>query len=152
MIYDSLKHASQYAQYSAAFAKAFAYLEECMKKTPEPGKYELDGAGLYASVQAYAAKPESDVRWEAHRRYIDIQCVLSGREKIGRADAADMINPGEYDTDGDVRLSDDARGASYVTLTAGLFAILYPWDAHRPCLRDGEPSDVIKVVVKVAAD
>ncbi len=45
------------------------------------GKYELEG-GAYVSVQEYTTKARSEAKYEAHKKFIDIQLILSGRELI----------------------------------------------------------------------
>ena len=149
MIYDSLEHASLYAPLHPAFEKAFAFLCESAKHTPQPGRYELDGDRLYAMVQTYSTRPSAEVKWEAHRKYIDIQFLLSGKERIGCANVEGMINPDAYNSDKDVQLSDAVKSPSYLSLSGGDFAIFYPQDAHQPTCEDGMTAAVVKIVVKV---
>ena len=42
------------------------------------------------------------------------------------------------------------REETFLVLPAGGFAVLFPWDVHRPNCRFGENTHVKKVVVKVA--
>ena len=152
MIYDSLENAYLYESVHPAFPKAFAFLTECIKQAPAPGRYELDGTKLYALVQSYTTKPAEEARWEAHRRYIDIQFLLEGRELIGCAQTDHMIEPGDYNAEKDVLFFKDAESPADMPLRRGTFAILFPQDAHRPNCRDGEASDALKVVVKILCE
>jgi hypothetical protein len=34
-------------------------------------------------VQSYTTKPENETIWESHRRYIDVQYVVRGSERMG---------------------------------------------------------------------
>lgn len=149
MIFDSLEHARLYEPLHPAFGQAFDFLRKSMEQTPAPGRYEIDGDRIYAMVQTYASRPAEEVPWEAHRKYIDIQFMLSGRERIGCADVKAMTDPDAYSPDKDAQLAGGASAPAYLPMTRGSFVILYPQDAHQPACRDGEASDVVKIVVKV---
>ena len=149
MIFDSLEHASFYAPLHPAFEKAFDFLRESIKHMPQPGRYELDGDRLYANVQTYTTHSPEEVKWEAHRKYIDIQFLLSGKERIGCANVEHMINPVEYSQENDVQLADDVESPSHLSLSGGDFAIFYPQDAHQPTCKDETAAIVVKIVVKV---
>jgi YhcH/YjgK/YiaL family protein len=114
-----------------------------------PGRHDVDGSRLFAIVSDYATRPADDVPWEAHRRYIDVQYVHSGVERIGHAPLS-RLAAGTYDGERD--LLPAAGPGEFVTLEAGSFAILFPQDAHRPGIAVGAPQPVRKVVLKVAVD
>lgn len=110
------------------------------------GRYELDG-GDYVNVQSYLTKSDAD--FEAHRRYIDIQYIIEGEEKIGVCDYGTCSMTIPYDEAKDIEfLSGDGE---FYRLKKGEFMILYPEDAHKPSisLDNSSPSDVRKAVVKV---
>ncbi|MBI4566843.1 MAG: YhcH/YjgK/YiaL family protein [Planctomycetes bacterium] len=114
------------------------------------GRYDLPGGG-YALVQTYEPGRPEEKRFEAHRRHIDIQALLSGREIIEHAFARALTVAAPYDGEKDVMFFDTPAAASPLLLRSGLFAVFYPADAHRPGLRApggaGE-GPVRKVVVK----
>ena len=60
------------------FAQGFDFIEEALKHPPVPGKYDLMGDKLFVRMQEYATNPLEASLWEAHRKYIDIQFMLSG--------------------------------------------------------------------------
>ena len=43
---------------------------------------EVDGEDLFYLLQSYESKPANDTP-EAHKKYVDIQFLISGREKMG---------------------------------------------------------------------
>lgn len=151
MILDRLSHASVYSSLHPAFPAAFAFLARPDLSTLPDGRLDLDGARLYALVQTYATQPVAGGCLECHRRYLDIQFLLSGEEAIGYAplEAAGRVVTA-YDADRDIAFLDGA--ASLITLRAGDFAVLYPHDAHLPGRCIQQPAVVRKVVVKVAID
>ena len=64
-----------------AFVESFDFLKT-LDPNSEEKRYEL-GNGIYAVIESYSSKPLSEGRIEAHKKYLDIQMVLSGSEKIG---------------------------------------------------------------------
>lgn len=116
------------------------------------GEYPL-GGGNFVRIQEYETRPENECRWEAHHKYIDLQVLLRGRERIGWMPLERAGRGGEYNPGGDVRFFDGAADASAViSMEEGLFALFFPEDAHRPCCADGCPSGVRKAVCKLRAD
>lgn len=144
MIFDHLENAHRYFALHPAFARAFEALRGELLRRP-PGRYELDGQRLYAIVQEYSTKAEG--RWEAHRRYIDIQFMLAGDERMGWAPTRDLTVQEAYDPAKDAAFF-TGQGSEFV-VAAGQFAIFFPEDAHMPTLAAGDPQTVRKVVIKV---
>ena len=147
MIVDSLKNASMYYGLGERIAKGLKYLQTTDLDAIAPGRYELEGAQLFALVQQYDSKPREKGSWESHRRYIDIQYVHQGVELMGYADMAHQ-QVGEYDAARDFVPSEGA--GEFFQLRAGSFALLAPQDAHMPGIALSEPQPVKKIVMKVA--
>lgn len=113
------------------------------------GRLELESADIIAMPQRYMSRAEG--RWEAHRRYIDIQYILEGCERMGYAPVETLTVAGDFDVAADVGFF-TGRG-DQLRVSAGMFAIFYPHDAHMPCLvADERPEQVRKIVMKVRAD
>ena len=110
------------------------------------GRYEVDGENLYAMVQQYNTKPKEAGVWEAHRRYIDLQYVIQGAEKIGYANLS-RLTQGEYDANRDF-LPLYGEG-EFLTLKNGDFVILMPEDAHMPGIAIDALLPVKKIVIKI---
>jgi YhcH/YjgK/YiaL family protein len=132
--------------------KAFIFLRNSDLQGLELKRYDIDGDNLYAPVSEYQTKNEEDARYEAHRKYIDIQYVVNGKELIGVApisDKKDILEP--YDASKDIEFLTVTGGENHLALPDRFF-IFFPVDAHRPGLKDGENSPVRKVVIKVKVD
>jgi len=114
----------------------------------EDGKYPIEKDEIFALIMTYSTEPESRRSFEAHRKYLDVQFILHGREIIFWAPTAELSLIGDYSPDKDiVFLSGDARAR--LRLTASSFAVFYPEDAHKAnCASDGS-QQVRKVVIKV---
>ena len=144
MIKDNLKCAALYEGVHPLFPAAFAFLKEAMKTPKEVGRYELTG-GAFALVQSYDGKSAELCKIEAHRKFIDIQCVLKGKELFGVADLSTQTLYEDKFEEKDVAFY---RGdVDLLTLTDGDFVIVFPEDAHRP--QQGDGSRISKIVVKV---
>jgi len=141
-----------YFKHKERWDKAFAFLKENDLTKMELKRYDIDGNNLYAPVSEYITKNDTAARYEAHRNYIDIQYVVSGRELIGIAplsDTKDILVP--YDAATDVEFMTVSQ-IKNVPATSDRFFIFFPDDVHRPGLKDGVNSPVRKVVVKVKVD
>ena len=147
MLYDSLKHIEFYKGTHPGVYRALEILRDTDFSQLEDKRYEVDGDNLFFFLQSYETKPDNDTP-EAHRKYIDIQFLVSGREKMGVAPLEDMSEEVEARPDGDIWFY---RGPmDYITLTAGdRFAVLWPGDAHAPSIAVDSPAPCRKCVVKV---
>lgn len=146
MIVDTLENAFLYRSLGPRIASALDYLKATDFTTMAIGKHPIDDNRLFAIVNDYQTIPCTEVELEGHRRYIDVQYLVSGTELIGYAPLLGQMPFRGYDNDEDDALY---RGeATFVRMSAGMFSILYPHDLHMPCV--GEPPvSVRKVVVKV---
>jgi biofilm protein TabA len=132
--------------------KAVEFLQGVQGQELEDGRIEIDGKKVYALVQSYLGKTEiHQPRLEAHRRYIDVQYLVSGKELFGWAPLEAMAESDEYNEEKDVVHGNAAEDAlTLVRLSPGQLAVVFPEDAHAPGLADGTPAPVKKIVVKVA--
>lgn len=148
MILDTLAHANDYAALGGGYAKAFAFLRRQDLAQLKPGRYEIDGDAVYAMVMEVDLKPPEEGIWEAHRKYVDVQYVIHGTERMDVCDISLLKTSKAYDPQGDAELF-TGKGKSLI-VPAGTFAIFLPHDGHMPGLRgDGQPAKVKKAVVKV---
>lgn len=148
MILDTLANGHLYSPVHPRFAKAFEYLRSTNLASLSAGRQAIDGDDVFALVNLYDTKAVADSKWEAHRKYIDIQYMVSGTERIGVAPLADLEVTKTYDDKDDYLLL--AGKGTMLQMRAGLFAVFYPHDAHMPNVSPAEtPVKVRKVVVKV---
>ncbi len=147
LILDSIENASSCYALGARIEQALRFLQEQDFSELEPGRYDIDGDDCFAIVQRYQTRPVQECIWESHRRYIDIQFVVSGIERIGHAPQSQMTvhTPYSAETDQGVYTGE----GDLLTVRAGYFAIFFPGEAHMPFVQAGGPSQVTKVVVKV---
>jgi YhcH/YjgK/YiaL family protein len=149
MIIDRLEKASLYQGVHKRLAIAFDYLRKTDLEKVEAGTHEIDGRKVYVMAQQYETKPAEKGRWEAHRKYIDVQYVHRGAERFGYANVLDL-KPGNYDEAKDfLSLEGEGKG-DFFLVRQGTFVILFPQDGHMPGMAVSTPQPVRKFVVKVA--
>jgi biofilm protein TabA len=150
MILDRLEHARMYRALAVDIARALDYLQQTDLRALADGRHELDGDRLFAMVQRYRPKPAGEAVWEAHRKYIDVQYIVEGCERMGYTYLRNELAVRQaYDPQKDFAFY-DATG-DLMEVPAGSFVIFWPHDVHAPGLTTDPPErspQVCKVVVK----
>ena len=144
--------AVSYFKNKERWTKAFKFLKGNDLTKLELKRYEIDGDNLFATVSEYQSKNEESAKFEAHRKYIDIQYVISGNEIMNIAPlktVTDVVT--QYDATKDIEFMTTDKVINY-TASPSNFFIFFPSDAHRPGLKSGVNSPVRKIVIKVKAD
>lgn len=149
MIFDRLNNSKQYYILNEKFKKAFEFLENNDLKNLKDGKYEIENDEIYANVQSLKTKNKEDKKFEAHRKYIDIQYVIKGCECMGYGILEDFKTIDvSYDDKKDVEFLSGGL-FNYINVYEGDFVIFYPNDAHAPMLSVEDDTVIKKVIVKI---
>lgn len=141
--------AVSYYKNKERWAKAFKFLKGNDLTKLELKRYDIDGDNLFATISEYQSKNEETAKFEAHRKYIDIQYVISGKEIMNIApikSVKEVLNP--YDATKDIEFVTVSNVVNYKAAPSNFF-IFFPSEAHRPGLKDGPNSPVRKIVIKV---
>lgn len=150
MIVDQLAHVSSYQHLGSGVVKALQFLRDTNLAALPNGRHEVQGDQLYAMVQRYQPRTLDKIVWESHRKYIDVQYVVSGRERMGWLPLSSqpaVTKP--YDDTGDAALYAGGVQNLFV-VPAGFFALYSPQDIHAPGLAmDPAEGEVFKVVMKI---
>ena len=153
MILDVCENWADYAYgKEEVLADAFGFLA-ALEPDCECGKYEIMGDDMFALVQTYDTKDIADCKLEAHEKFIDIQTLLVGSERMFYSVVDSLDNCDEYSPENDAAFyTYEADKAVEYTLTPGVFTVFFPNEGHMPgiALPSG-PSPVKKVVIKIAA-
>lgn len=148
MIFDDLIYISQYN-----LPKSVTDFIENLSVTTPVGRYEIDD-NIYANIEEYNTKSELDANLEAHRRFIDVQFLLSGIERINYCNIDGLEILTNYNYEHDILFYKRPKmELNKLYLNGRNFAIFYPQDAHAPqittmCLQD----NVKKVVIKIGVN
>jgi YhcH/YjgK/YiaL family protein len=149
VIIDRVENVHRYSALGGRIGRALQYLRDTNLATLEPGRLELEGRRLYVLVSDYLTKRQDEGRWEAHQRYIDLQTVVAGAERIGYVPAA-RLEAGPHDEEKDMTWL--SGSGPFLPLLPGDFVLLWPGEAHMPGIALEEPAPVRKVVIKIAVD
>lgn len=151
MIVTDLKNIEHQAPMTPSLTKAIAFLRRRDIHDLVDGKVEIDGDRVYAIIQRYETIQTDSPKFEFHRKYIDVQFIVSGEETIGWTPAESMTITEAYNADKDICFGKVASGTGTpARLHAGQLAVFWPEDGHAPKLATAAPSPVMKIVVKVA--
>ena len=145
---NSIEFKRQYEANKATWDKCFAFLADTAKLAKlAPGKYPIDGENAYASITDVPTRTPEVAKWESHRKYIDLQYVIRGEEKIGVTPiaAATVIVPYDDKKDGANYTAD----GKYYIATPSEFYLFFPSEVHKPNIKvDGYDTDK-KLVIKI---
>lgn len=144
---NAVEFAKQYAANKDYWDKAFAFMKDMKLKELAPGKYVIDGDNVYATVTEGPDKAFDQTAWESHRKYIDLQYIITGEEKMGREslEKATVTKPYDETKDG---ANYTATGKIY-TATPEEFYLFFPGDVHRPNIKVDGFDVVKKLVIKI---
>ena len=158
MVLDTLTRCDRYAALHPGFAPAFRFLAAAdwaeltagtVSSERHSRRHHIDGQRLYVSIDDVRGRGREGARLEAHRRYIDIQFAIEGRDEIGWRPLAACAHPaGTFDDTTDVGFFGDSP-ETWLSLPAGYFAIFFPEDAHAPLAARGA---LKKAIVKIAVE
>ena len=147
MIIDKIENSHLYKGLDKRIEKAFEYINNTDLKNIETGKYEIDGGNIFALISEYKTKSESEGKLEAHRKYIDVQYVITGEELMGYAPLGDQDILEPYKEENDIIFFNGEK--LFTKISSGMFAIFFPEDVHMPGISGGNISEVKKLVIKV---
>ncbi|MDR1860649.1 MAG: YhcH/YjgK/YiaL family protein [Bacteroidales bacterium] len=147
---DMLRFEKDYDERVELWDAAFNFLKGDLAAMA-PGKYVLIEGQLIANISEYLTRPVEEARWEAHRKFIDLQYVIAGAEQIGIKPLASAVLAGEYDAENDVVFFAEQEGKFVLADPAKMF-LFFPEDVHRPGVLWNSPAPVKKLVLKIAAE
>lgn len=147
MILDRIENSRLYHSLGERMQKALQYIATTDFSKMEKGKYLIEGEDLFAMISEYNSKPEAECKLEAHRKYADVQFIVSGEEMMGITFLNEQHPTEEYNEEKDCVFFNEP--VSLVKAEQGMFAIFFPHDLHQPCVCVSSPAPVKKVVVKV---
>ena len=146
MIVDQLDNGLFYFALNERLRRALLYLQKTDLSALPVGKHGIEGQRIFALVEEFETKPVDQGTWEAHRKYLDIHCVIAGREKIGYAPIKHM-RPGAYDAEKDFGIFEGE--GDFMVAHPGIFIIMFPQDVHMPGIALKEPEWIKKLVMKI---
>lgn len=127
---------------------AIQYIRKLDKDSLRLGTYPVNDY-FYYLVQEYDTKDKKDCITESHRKYVDVQWIAEGEEKIFVFDISRLRLQKEYCEEKDIALWAPAENMTQIVLQSGAYIVLYPENAHMGCVVLNKPAKVKKIVGKV---
>ena len=146
MIIGKLKDLSRYLGLSDEIDEAITYVLNTDLLSLSIGRYEIS-ENVIVNRQQYYGK--MDTFAESHKDFIDLQIVLSGKERMGYTDISNPLVKiiGDYNSTTDLIKYDMCDECIY-EMTSESFALIFPEDIHRPGVKVDEEI-IEKVVLKI---
>ena len=144
----SINIATKYDYLSAKFKAGYKWLAETDINALADGAYSILGDEVIANVQSYTTEPAEQRKFEAHKKYFDIQYIAAGQEYFGVCHS-EGLNECEAHPEKDLYFFDEPKLSGMILLREGDFIVVEPEEAHKPRCAAGVSVKVKKVVVKV---
>lgn len=142
------------ADYAKSLPPIFARLCEKLKSLDlvnlPLGWQDLE-EGIRMNVMEFETSPAEDKKAEMHRKFIDIQLLISGTEMIEYGlSEPDLTKFDEYREEDDYQLTEMIEHKNNLVLQPNMFAIFLPYEPHKPGNSvNGKNAQLKKLVVKV---
>ncbi len=150
MIYGELKELKFYKGISENLDKAIECIENGAYKTMN-GKHEIDGDNVFFNCQTVTTQPIEERFFEGHKKYIDIQIVIEGEERIGYSTRSNVVRTTPWDKETDFEKYEGSVDHIF-DLNGDTFIIIFPEEPHMPLIHgENGPKEIKKVVFKIKA-
>lgn len=147
MVIDQIKHLENYALSQEDCRLITEFIDRAKAEKLPVGKYELDGERVFAMVQSYETREHSEGKMETHIQYIDLQYMMEGEETV-YLNFADELSVKEDQTPAkDMIFYHIPEQSIPAYLKEEMFLLLYPWDAHMPCIHAMSGQMPVKKIV-----
>ena len=150
MIFSSIYAKDDAKKYPNAIQTALDYLKTHDFTAMETGVYEIQGKDIYAQVMDAQTGAVEEKRPEVHEKFVDVQFLASGKEKLGFTPDTGKYEVDERFDERDLIFYKSVENEGFIEATPGCYSIFFPADVHRPAVAVDEPMTVRKVVVKVS--
>lgn len=147
MILGSINNAEKYFPINNRFAEAFARLKSLNGSERE--KITVEDGIFWINLAEFEEIGTDNKLFEAHKDFLDIHYIIEGEEKFGFANIDGLTEVRPYDKENDYMLLNG--NADILTLKKGDFCIVFPEDAHIPCMAKGGET-LKKAIVKIKLD
>ncbi|MEP6846961.1 MAG: YhcH/YjgK/YiaL family protein [Panacibacter sp.] len=141
---------TQYQKNNKWWNEAFEFLKTSDLENLKPGRYIIDTGNVIATISDVQPKDQSEVNWEEHRNFNDLQYIIMGKANMGVASlqGPSITSKTAYAERGDTETFNVANGVFYVG-EPGTFFIFSPQDVHKPAVKIAGYDNIRKVVIKV---
>jgi len=149
MILDVLENADRYLTLNKGFKTAFSFLMRSDLQKLAPGRHEVANDRVFALVEDAPGRQPEQAELESHEKYIDIQLVVTGMDTMGWKRTATCTQVSKAYHPGKDTGFFKNKPDVWLPVSAGMYAIFFPEDAHMPMI---STERIRKVVMKIALD
>ena len=114
------------------------------------GSYDVGYNNIKMNLGKYFTKSENEKFWESHKKYLDVQIMINGTEKVAINDIRDM-EVKSFDEEKDLTILEGDKAFDIIMKTGDVL-VFFPNDVHKPELNVSENDDsgnIRKIVTKV---
>lgn len=115
-------------------------------KEKKVGRYEFNGG--FFMIQQGSTSPVDAGEFEAHRRYIDVQIILSGSEIVVWENISRLTQSVPYSEEKEREMFNGPVAHTF-KIEEGMAWVAFPQDAHKACKHLEAQNDYLKVVMKL---
>lgn len=119
----------------------------------ENGSYDVDYNGIKMNVGKYFTKREEEKFWESHKKYLDVQIMIDGSERVAFNNIRNMKEK-SFNSERDLVILEGNKLFDIV-IENGDVLVFFPNDVHKPELdifnseNEEKCEDNKKIVTKV---
>ena len=121
------------------------------------GSYDVGYNNIKMNLGKYFTKSENEKIWESHKKYLDVQIMINGTEKVAISNIRNM-EVKSFDSEKDLVILEGEKEFDLVMRTGDVL-VFFPNDVHKPELNISETDNsgsirkiVTKVVFKIEID
>lgn len=150
MISDKLSNMARYKHLLPQLPQVEGFIHNHRNEENMPCRqYSIDGNEVFALVQEYITRESKEIKWEAHRNYIDVQFIFRGKESIGYAPLEELTLAEDYSGQNDIAFYNGPENFTSISLSEDMFVIFFPGEGHLPCCINEVATKVKKIVFKL---
>lgn len=148
MIYDRLDNLEQYTGLFENLDTCIEWIQTHDMDEVPFGRTDIQGDDIYLNVMECDNRPDSEMSFETHSRYMDLQMVLEGSQ-LYQVALEDLEETQEYDEAEDVALYKGTPSCAGV-LDEERFAVFMVEEAHKTNIRPADCPKSVKAVFKIS--
>ena len=147
MIYDNIKNLNKYLGVVPHLEEVLSFIKDNNLNNLPFERIDIS-ENVYLVKQKYYGKDIKDAGVESHKKYIDIQIILKGKESMQYCLYNDNLKVSvEYDDSKDIMFYDEVL-TNKVEVSKEEFVVFFKEDIHQPGIKTGD-EEINKIVVKI---
>ncbi|CAE6901271.1 COG2731 Beta-galactosidase [Vibrio sp. B1REV9] len=152
MIKGNLSNVSNCPELPHKLLEVINVVKAQLNNTIENGRYSIKGEDVFFFVVDDHTQSLQERKSECHRKYVDVQILLSGEERFGYSlESFGSIAEDNFESN-DVAFSEDIIDEKFVDLQPLDFVVFTVQQPHRPLVAINQAMAVRKAIIKVSND